>query len=214
MAGGLEMVRVRVLFLEPGDKIHPSWLDDAITDVMLADRNKRSIREGAEYEEDGYYKLCQEEFVDSLIHSRHDSNFGQSPNDPCVEMLKPMVAVYFDMLENNSDWESGQGQLGFSVESIGTYEVFHKHTAQFIEYARCFLNRKSAHKSVFGTKVQFMTMWSCWTAQSDSTGEWDSGENLLGVFHHSEITVTPMKWALQMAQNWPKTPLKEDLFSV
>jgi hypothetical protein len=207
MAGGLEMVRVRVLFLEPGNKIHPSWLDNAITDVMLLSSKTRTIDGWGEYEEAGYFKLCKEEFTDGLLHSRYDNERGQSPNDPCVEIVKPMVAVYFDLLENNSDWESGSGQIGEAIENLGLFDVFHEHVEKFIAYARQLIDRKSTHKSEYGTKVQFLTMWFCHSYQS-FVGEWNSSEDLIGVFSQNNVKVTPMREAIKSIEN----PIKTNIF--
>lgn len=199
MERGLELVRVRVLFLEVGDKVHPSYLDNCITNVSLQDRNR--LFDSSDYEADGYFKLSVTDFVDSVeLHS-----YGASPNDPVVEMLKPLVAVYFDPLECNADWDSGAGQIGWMVSETSLMDVFGDEAEKLIYYARALRQRAKSHKSEWGTRVQFLTMWSCWTSKS-YFGEWDNGEDLLGIFEYTEAAITKIDDAIQRLKNQAKVP--------
>jgi hypothetical protein len=205
MAGGLEIVRIRVLFLEPGNKVHPSYLEDCITSTMIEDSSLDWVPET--YEEQGYLAICKESLVDGLLHAPPMRDFiGSSPNDPVMEVLKPFTVVYFDLLENNADWESGSGQIGYALENTSMADVFGDYVPQFIEYAKLLTGRSRASKTEWGTKVQFLTMWSCWNNQ-DYWGEWDSGEELDGIISHHEMKVTKLKDAILLATAaLPKVP--------
>jgi hypothetical protein len=204
MAGGLEMVRVRVLFLEPGNKIHPSLLDDCLTDCMLADDGRREWAP-EDYEEEGYLTLSKMDFADSIEQS-HGGSILTSPNDPVLEMLKPLTVLYFDLLENNADWESGTGAIGFALENVSLWDEFGGMVEDFIAYAKLLSTCPGAHKSEYGTKVQFLTMWSCWSDQ-DHNGEWDCGEDFVGIFQHADIRTTKIKTAIENLKNRQPCPL-------
>jgi hypothetical protein len=206
--GGLEIIRVRVLFLEPGNKIHPSALEDCITSVQLEESGIDWVPE--EYEAQGYLQLCKESLTDGLLHSSPASEFSASPNDPVMEVTKPFAVVYFDLLENNADWESGSGQVGYALENTSIMDVFGDHAQQFIDYAKLLTDRKGTNKSEWGVKVQFLTMWSCWSNQ-DYWGEWNSGEELAGIVCHYDMKVTKIKDAILLASERFKPTLNDPL---
>jgi hypothetical protein len=201
---GLEMVRVRVLFLEPGNKIHPSFLDNCLTSVMIEDNGRRSWWP-EDYEAERYFALSKLDFIDS-VGSGHSDELLSSPNDPVVEMLKPLVVLYFDLLENNADWESGAGAIGYALENVTLWDEFGDHVEDFIAYARALSDRGSAHKSDYGTKVQFLTMWSCRSHQ-DYWGEWDIEEDFVGIFTHSSVKTTNIKKAIETLKKQQPVPL-------
>jgi hypothetical protein len=200
MAGGLEMVRVRVLFLEPGNKIHPSLLDNCLTDRMIEVEDCRDWCP-EDYEAEDYFTISKLDFADSINVSIHGGMLS-SPNDPVVEMLKPLTVLYFDLLENNADWETGNGAICCALENISLWDEFGKYAADFIAYARTLTSLKNVHKSDYGTKVQFLTMWRCWSDQ-DYFGEWDNGEYLIGVFTHASVAVTPLREVCEQAPQLP-----------
>lgn len=181
------MVRVRVLFLEPGDLIHPSELDDGITEHTV--KANRMIY-GEDYADFNVYKINSAALADSIqMGDELHCEIVSSPNDPCMEMLVPMVVVYFDLLHLNSDWAGGYGGgVGYTVESIGIWETFGEDFDTVVKHARTLLGLKTAHKDEYGTKVQFMAMYdySSWT---DYWGEWDCEHTLLGFFGTGDVRV-------------------------
>jgi hypothetical protein len=198
------MVRIRVLFLEPGNLIHPSELDDGITEYCI--KEGRQIY-GEDYADFSVYRINSAALADSL-RIGHELSTGEmlsTPNDPCVEMLVPMVVVYFDLLEINSDWHSPGGGVGWTVDSIGIFETFHEDFDTLVKHAKTLLGNKNVHRDEYGTKVQFDVIYeySDWT---DYWGEWDSEHNLLGVV--GQIEVVPFG-----APKKPQIETVEDVFS-
>jgi hypothetical protein len=172
------MIRVRVLFLEPGDLIHPSELDDGITEYTI--KEGRMVY-GEDYADFNVYKINSAALADSIcIGYEEEIKVLSTPNDPCMEMLVPLTVVYFDIIEINSDWHSPGGGIGWSVESIGIWETFGDDYATLVAHAKTLLGRPTAHKDAEGTKVQFMVMyeWGSWT---DYWGEWDCDHRLVGL---------------------------------
>lgn len=185
-----EMIRVRVLFLEPGNLIHPSELDDGIHEITV--KEKRMV-----YGEDlaGYdaHKIHGPALADSIRFSHEEHcELISSPNDPCVEMLIPLTVVYFDLLEVNSDWHNPGGGVGWTVESIGLWETFGGDYEVLVAHAKTLFGKPTAHKDEWGTKVQFYAMYdySSWT---DYWGEWDCEHSLLGFFNVGDIRVRSFK---------------------
>jgi hypothetical protein len=180
------MVRVRVLFLEPGNLIHPSELDDGITEFTV--KEKRMIY-GEDYADYNVYRINSAALAES-INIIHDEQIEvlSTPNDPCVEMLVPMIVVYFDIIQINSDWHGPGGGIGYTLESIGLWETFGDDFDTLVAHAKTLLGRPNAHADEYGTKVQFMAMyeWSSWT---DYWGEWDCEHNLVGFFNLGDIQV-------------------------
>jgi hypothetical protein len=180
-----EMVRVRVLFLEPGNLLHPSELDDGITEYCI--KEKRAIF-GEDYADFNVYKINSAALADSIhMGDQLNCEIISTPNDPCVEMLVPMVVVYFDIIAVNSDWVGGGG-LGWSVESIGLFETFSDDFDTLVAHAKTLVDYKTAHRDEWGLKVQFMAMyhWHSWT---DYWGEWDCEHTLEGFFHVGDIPI-------------------------
>lgn len=179
-----EMVRVRVLFLKPGDRVHPSEFDEGINDFsMKADRSLW----GEDLADMGVYKISSSDLADSLyISTDHFSGMISSPNDPVVEMLVPTWIMYFDLLSFNSDW-AGDGFLDWNIESTSVWETFSAFVPTLLEHAKTL---KTSHEDGFGAKVQFLTMWECSTWQ-DYWGEWDCDHQLLGTFNERDIPVRP-----------------------
>jgi hypothetical protein len=181
---GNEMVRVRALFLEPGDLVHPSELDDGITEYCV--KEKRQIY-GEDYADFNVYKINSAALADSISQSDQIHSLVSTPNDPCVEMLVPMVVLYFDILGINSDWTGGLG-VGDAVENIGIFQTFGGNFDVLVQHARSLLGAKNAHKDEWGTKVQFLAMYS-YSAWTDYWGEWDCEHELMGFFHTSDVQV-------------------------
>lgn len=183
------MVRVRVLFLEPGNCAYASELEAGIS---LPAAQSGSAMYAEDYYEAGFCKVSSGHLAESLQHGDQvmGGSMASSPNDPVVEMVLPLTVVYFDILEVNADWADGGG-LGYDIECVGLFEVFHEHVADFIEYARHLTSQSNAHKDEFGQRVQFLTLWSYWTTR-DYWGEYDSGADFVGVFDRRDITTRPL----------------------
>lgn len=182
---GHEMVRVRVLFLEPGNLIHPSELDDGITEHSV--REQKSIY-GEDYADFNVYKINSAALADSIhMGDQLHCEIISTPNDPCVEMLVPMTVVYFDILGVNSDWTGGLG-VGDALENIGLWETFGQDYETLVAHAKTLLGHKNVHKDEWGTKVQFLAMYD-YGAWTDYWGEWDCEHNLIGFFDVGDIPV-------------------------
>ncbi len=183
------MVRVRVLFLEPGDVAYASEIEAGIS-LPAAQCGKMMHAE--DYQEDGFYKVSASHLGESLQHGEMvlGGTMASSPNDPVIEMILPLTVVYFDLLEVNADWADGGG-VGYDIECVGLFDVFHEYVADFIEHARLRLDKPNVHRDEFGTKVQFLTMWSYWSSQ-DYWGEWDCGVDFVGVFDRGDIKTRPL----------------------
>lgn len=181
-----EMVRVRVLFLEPGDLIHPSELDDGMTEYCI--KEGRQIY-GEDYADLNVYRISPAALADSIhISSEIHCELVSTPNDPVVEMLVPMVVVYFDIITVNSDWHGPGGGVGWTVESIGLYETFHDDFDTLVAHAKTLLGRPNVCKDDYGTKVQFMAMYE-YSDWRDYWGEWDCEHSLIGWFDAGSIEV-------------------------
>jgi hypothetical protein len=182
---GHEMVRVRVLFLEPGNLIHPSELDDGITEYTV--KEKRMIY-GEDYADFNVYKINSAALADSIhMGSELMCEIVSTPNDPCVEMLVPLAVVYFDILGINSDWTGGLG-VGDALENTGVFETFGEDFDVLVKHANTLRGLKNAHKDEWGEKVQFLAMYDygSWT---DYFGEWDCEHSLIGFFHPGDVRV-------------------------
>lgn len=203
--GHREMIRVRVLFLEPGDLIHPSELDGALTEHCI--REKRDIY-GEDYADFNVYRINSAALADSIqMGDQLHCEIVSTPSDPCMEMLVPMAVVYFDLLEMNADWGGvAGGGVGDSLENCGVFETFGRDFETLVKHARTLTGLKTAHKDDWGTKVQFMTVYdySSWT---DYWGEWDCEHELVGYFHRGDINVRPF------GQERPKS-ITEDIRDV
>jgi hypothetical protein len=182
----VEMIRVRVLFLEPGNLIHPSELDDGITEFTI--KEKRMIY-GEDYADLNVYKINSAAMAESIrMGDELHCEIISTPNDPCVEMLVPMAVVFFDIMAVNSDWNGMGGGIGFTVESIGLWETFGDDYSTLVEHAKTLLGSKSVHRDEWGTKVQFMAAYE-YSSSTDYWGEWDSKHALLGFFNLSDIKI-------------------------
>lgn len=185
-----ELIRVRVLYLEPGNLVHLSEFDESI--------NEFSVKEGrAMYGEDiadmNVYKICSSELAGGLRVANYgpgQMEIGEmvsSPSDPVVEMLVPAWIMYFDLLALDSDW-AGSGGIGWTIESIGVWDTFHEHADILLEHAKTLREKKrptwnektSQRETEWGEKVQFLTMWE-FNSWSDYWGEWDCDHDLLGL---------------------------------
>ncbi len=180
-----EMVRVRVLFLEPGNLIHPSELDDGITEYTK--QEKRMIY-GEDYADFNVYKINSAALADSIhMGSELMCEIVSTPNDPCVEMLVPLTVVYFDLIEINYDWHGG-GCIGETVGNIGLWETFGDDYDTLVQYAKRLAQPGKAHRDEWGTKVQFMTMYK-YQSWTDYFGEWDCDHGLEGYFVNGDVRV-------------------------
>jgi hypothetical protein len=180
-----EMVRVRVLFLEPGDLLHPSELDDGITEFSI--KEKRAIY-GEDYADFNVYKINSAALAESIhMGDQLNCEIVSTPNDPCVEMLVPMVVLFIDILGVNADW-SGGGGLGWTVESIGIFETFCDDYDTLVEHAKKLRGRKCNCKDEWGEKVQFYAMYD-YSSWRDYEGEWDCEHSLMGFFSVGDIPV-------------------------
>jgi hypothetical protein len=183
-----EMVRIRVLFLEPGNLIHPSELDDGITEYTK--QEKRMIY-GEDYADFNVYKINSAALADSIhMGSELMCEIVSTPNDPCVEMLVPMTVVYFDLLEMDSDWSSPGGGIGSTLENIGIWETFGDDYDTIVQYAKRLTSPGNlrAHRDEWGTKVQFMAMYK-YQSWTDYWGEWDCDHGLVGYFSNADVRV-------------------------
>jgi hypothetical protein len=181
-----EMVRVRVLFLEPGDLIHPSELDDGISEITV--KEKRMIY-GEDYADHNVYKINSAALADSIrMGDELNCEIISTPNDPCVEMLVPLTVVYFDLLAINSDWHCPGGGLGDAVENTGLWETFGVDYATLVHYAQRLACPGKAHRDEWGLKVHFMAMYK-YQSWTDYFGEWHCDHGLVGHFGTNDVRV-------------------------
>jgi hypothetical protein len=185
-----EMVRIRVLFLEPGNLIHPSELDDGITEYTV--KEKKMIY-GEDYADFNVYKINSAALADSIQMGGHlNCEIISTPNDPCVEMLVPLTVVYFDLLELDADWTGPGGGIGSTLENVGIWETFGDDYDTLVEYAKRLATPGKAHRDEWGTKVQFMAMYK-YQSWTDYWGGWDCDHGLVGYFSNRDVRVTKFR---------------------
>lgn len=181
----IDIVVVRVLFLEPGDKVSVSDIDNGICQI------KGDYYVGEDMFQHGFIKLDQNELADTVnLDDRQISLLG-SPNDPVCEVLQPFHVIYLDLHGMSSGWENGP--LAWEVESTSLVDVFSEYFDAFTAHANAIRHTFKPDPHGHGTKVHFHTAWR-WNGTYDYWGEFDSDWELLGTFHVGaiETLVTPL----------------------
>jgi hypothetical protein len=178
------MVRVRVWFIEPGDKFNLSEIDEGMSPVKIEDSDVICAEELLQL---GYLRIAKEELADSIGFNAIAAI--SSPNDPVVESARSLVVVFFDPMEINADW-SGSGGVGEEIENFGGCGVFKDHLEGFVDYARRIAQMSLTKREDYGVRVMFLTLWRLWSTR-DYWGEFDGGCEFVGYFTHSDINVQP-----------------------
>jgi hypothetical protein len=176
----IDVVVVRVLFLEPGDKVNVTDVDSGVC------RIEGDYYTGEDMFEHGFIKVDQMELAStiSLEGSNRLAILG-NPCDPVCEVLKPFHVLYFDLHGISRGWENGP--LTWEVESTSLVDVFGDHFDDFTMHANAIRHTFKPDPHGYGVKVHFHTVWN-WTGHTDYWGEFDSDWELLGTFHLGEIS--------------------------
>lgn len=175
----IDVVVVRVLFLEPGNKVSVSDVDNGVC------RIEDDYYFGEDLFQHGYIKVDQMALADTihLDGNTHLSVLG-SPSDPVCEVLKPFHVIYFDIHGMARDWENGP--LSWEVENTSLVDVFGDYFEDFTAHANAIRHTFEEDAHGYGTKVHFHTAWS-WSGETDYWGEFSSSWELLGTFHLGEV---------------------------
>ncbi len=167
----LELVRVRVLFLEPGNKVSPEHVESGLDDEL----NQWTVEA---LKKEGYARA-----QDLPPPSPHDLITSDCDS---VVMLKPLTFIYFDTLGCGADWEHSWMDEAVSCSSYA--DIFGDIVPDLITYAKLLARRTT---SEWGTKVNFLTVWSCWSHYNAYDGDWDSGEEFAGILILSNSILVP-----------------------
>ena len=114
----IDVVVVRVLFLEPGNKVSVSDVDNGICQIG------GDYYTGEDMFEHGFIKVDQMELASTISLEGQLAVLG-NPSDPVCEVLKPFHILYFDLHGMARGWEPGP--LAWEVESTSVLDVFSEH---------------------------------------------------------------------------------------
>lgn len=191
-----DLVRVRVLFLEPGNFACQSQLDTGLHSV--------SVEEGKELDYGdlelcGYCELDKDALGDALKANVQIALY--SPNDPQVLILKPLIIVEIDPLGMSADWAE-EGAVAYERAMVGAWDLFKPDLKDFIEYATFLKDKRpkkrNVHRDEWGIKVFFHAQYQFKSWQCQHTGEWDSATECLGVVDIGMLE--PVGFDMAMAQ--------------
>ena len=174
----IDVVVVRVLFLEPGNKVSVSDVDNGICQIS------GDYYTGEDLFEHGFIKVDQMELASTISLEGQLAVLG-NPSDPVCEVLKPFHILYFDLHGMARGWEPGP--LAWEVESTSVMDVFSEHFDALTHHANAIRHTFKSDPHGYGVKVHFHTVWN-WTGRTDYWGEFDSEWEFLGTFNLGEIS--------------------------